>query len=337
MRRLVGLWVLLFTSSMWVGCVGVAHGAGYLATPRITWLASSIPTTSKVGLDKVVAVDSLGRRAWSTSGGCTVKGTDLVTTKPGICRVVLKIGATPKYSATSSSTSLQVRKSTELNIHAAASLTNAFTELGRTFSSRFLNVSVKFNFAGSSTLATQIQQGAPADVVVTADSSNMDKLVAASLVKSSNVATLVNNKLAILVSRGNPSKISTLADLARSGLKVVLCDSAQPCGKYAAMVLSNAKVSFTPASREASASAVVARIFNGEADAGITYITDGLVSGDKVDPIAIPDGVNVVAAYPIAALAKPSTHDASAITAFIAMARGPVGDAIFMKAGFTLP
>lgn len=315
----------------------VGRAANYAATPSITWVAGSVPSSAKLELAKIVAIDSRGRLQWAASGSCAIKRNALVTSKPGRCRVAVKVAATPGYSAASSTATIQVAKSSELNVLVASSLTTAFTNFGAAFMSRFLNVSVKFNFAGSSTLATQIQQGAPADIVVMADTANMDKLVSSNLVMSSAVATLVNNKLAILVPRGNPTKISTLVDLTRSGMKVVLCDESQPCGKYAATVLANAKVTLNPASREASASAVVSRVATGEADAGIAYVTDGLVVGDKVDAVAIPDALNVLATYPIATLKSPTSHDASAIAAFLAMARGAVGDSIFSKAGFIVP
>ena len=317
--------------------VASARATNYTATPTITWLANSVPTSSKVDLTKISTIDSPGRRQWATSGACAIKRGALVTSKAGRCRIAVKVAASAGYSTASSTATVQVAKSSELNVLVASSLTTAFTDLGSVFMARYLNVSVKFNFAGSSTLATQIQQGAPADIVVMADTANMDKLVAANVVSPDAVTTLVNNKLAILVARGNPAKISSLAELTRSGLKVVLCDISQPCGKYAATVLGNAKVTLTPASREASASAVVSRIATGEADAGIAYVTDGLISGDKVDPVVIPDAVNVVATYPIAVLKSPTSRDASAIGAFLAMARGATGDAIFSKAGFIVP
>lgn len=317
--------------------VAPAGAAEYRATPTITWVASSLPASAKTDVGRVVTVDSPGRLALATSGNCSIKGKSILTTKVGTCRVTLRVAATAKFAASSSSTVLQVRKPTELNVLAAASLTTAFTDIGRAYAAKFLNVSITFNFAGSSTLATQIQQGAPADIVAMADTANMDKLVASGSVASSAVTTLVMNKLAILVARGNPAKITSLADLTRSGLKVVLCDTSQPCGKYAATLLTNAKVSLTPAGREASASGVVSRIANGEADAGIAYLTDGLVSGDKVDAVNIPDSVNVTATYPIAAVTAATTSDTAAIAAFISMARGAVGDAIFTKYGFVVP
>lgn len=202
---------------------------------------------------------------------------------------------------------------------------------------KFLNVSIRFNFAGSATLVTQIQQGAPVDIVAMADTINMNKVLSSGDVDRKSVSILARNKLAILVQRGNPQKIETLSDLARSGLKVVLCDLAQPCGKYASTVLSKANVLFAVASREASASGVVSRIGLGEADAGIAYLTDGLVAGDKVDAVKIADNFNLVAEYPIGVATKPKTKDNSAINAFIAMTKSSVGRKILAENGFILP
>jgi len=226
---------------------------------------------------------------------------------------------------------------TELNVHVAASMSGVFTQLGEVFESRFSDVSVKFNFGGSAALATQIQQGAPADIVVMADSDNIQKLVTSRDVKKKDVFDLARNKLAILVPRGNPERIQSIGDLTRPALKVVLCDLSQPCGKYADIALARGNGILKPASREANATAVVARIANGEADAGISYVTDGLAAGDKVDAIRIPDSLNVVATYPMAVVAQPSSRDSAAITAFVALARGPIGDEILLDAGFELP
>ena len=225
----------------------------------------------------------------------------------------------------------------ELNVHVAASLSGVFTALGEEFEAQFPDVTLKFNFAGSSTLATQIQQGAPADVVVMADSANIEKLVTSGDVRASDVADLAYNELAILLEQGNPLAIDSLDDLARPGVRVVLCDDAQPCGRYAATMLSAAQVVVQPASREANASAVVSRISNGEADAGIAYLTDGLVPNDNVDAIRIPKSLNITTNYPIAPIANPASGDSDAMSAFIAIALGPVGDRLLTDAGFTLP
>lgn len=222
-------------------------------------------------------------------------------------------------------------------MHVAASLSGVFTALGDEFETQFPDVRVKFNFAGSATLASQIQAGAPADVVVMADSGNMDRLVASGDVRKADVSDLAFNRLAILVSRGNPQRITSITDLSRPDLKVVLCDTSQPCGKYATRVLAKAGVDLRPASREANAAGVVGRIANGEADAGISYVTDGLIAGDRVEELSIPDSLNVVANYPMTQVVEPSSRKASVVDAFIAMAKGPIGGELLRSAGFELP
>lgn len=237
----------------------------------------------------------------------------------------------------SSTTSSRAGETTELNVHVASSMSAVFTSIGDAFEDQFPDVAVKFNFGGSATLATQIQQGAPADIVVMADSSNIEKLIASGDVRASDIADLAYNKLAILVQRGNPERIENLADLTRPGLKVVLCDSSQPCGAYADTSLSQGNLALTAASREANASAVVARVASGEADAGISYVTDGLAAGDSVDVVSIPESLNVAANYPMSVIAEPSSRDSSAIAAFVSMARGALGDELLRNAGFELP
>ena len=320
-----------------LGACGQVAKASNASVPTVSWLASSVPTASRIDLGKIMTTNSTGKQNWVTTGSCAVKASVLTTTKEGKCQFELSIAATKKHSAAKSSTVIQVKKKTEINVLAAASLATAMTELGNAYMSKFLNVTVKFNFAGSSTLVTQIQNGAPLDVFAPADTINMDKLLATGEINRASVTTLVNNKLAILVPRGNPAKILTLNDLTRGGLRVVLCDLSQPCGRYAATILTSAKVSFAVASREASSSGVVLRVANGEADAGIAYITDGLVSGDKVDPVKIDDSINVIASYPIGVAAKPTTKDLGAISAFVALAKSETGQKIFTDKGFLLP
>lgn len=225
----------------------------------------------------------------------------------------------------------------ELNIHVAASLSAVFEKMGDEFASQFPDVTIRFNFAGSSTLVTQIQEGAPADVVVMADSVNMDKLVSSGDVNAGDVGDLARNELAILVGKGNPLGITSLDDLTRRDLRVVLCDKAQPCGRYASQMLESARVDLTPASGEASAATVVSRVANGEADAGIAYLTDGLVPDDDVEAVRIPSTVNVTTNYPIAKMARPTSGDTEAVDAFMTLVRGPLGDNALTDAGFTLP
>ncbi|MFM9119718.1 MAG: molybdate ABC transporter substrate-binding protein, partial [Acidimicrobiaceae bacterium] len=225
--------------------------------PTVSWLASSVPDSARIELSKIVETNSTAQLKFITQGSCAVKGNFLTTTKVGNCKIELRLNSTPKFTATTSIKIIQIKKNTELSVLAATSLANSFEKIGEVFMSKYLNVSVRFNFAGSATLVTQIQQGAPVDIVAMADTINMNKVLSSGDVDKESISILARNKLAILVQRGNPQNIQILSDLTRSGLKVVLCDLAQPCGKYAATVLSKANVSFAVASREASASGVV--------------------------------------------------------------------------------
>ena len=217
-------------------------------------------------------------------------------------------------SPTSSSTSSSPSSSTpalsgSINVLAASSLTNSFTALGQQFQAAHPGTKVDFSFGASSDLATQIEQGAPADVFASADESNMQKVVAAH--DNAGAPTdFAKNRLEIAVEPGNPKHIQTLSDLTKPGTIVVLCDSTVPCGKFADEVLANAKVTLTPKSRELNVKATLSKVELGEADAAIVYVTDVKSSG-KVEGVPIPDAVNVLTTLPIVAL-KDSHHAALA-------------------------
>ena len=198
--------------------------------PTVSWLASSVPDSARIELSKIVETNSTAQMRLITQGSCAVKDSFLITTKVGTCKIDLRLNSTPKFTATTSVTIIQIKKKIELNVLVTASLANSFEKIGEVFMSKYLNVSVRFNFAGSATLVTQIQQGAPVDIVAMADTINMNKVLSSGDVDKKSVSILARNKLAILVQRGNPQNIKTLNDLTRSGLKVVLCDLAQPCG-----------------------------------------------------------------------------------------------------------
>jgi molybdate transport system substrate-binding protein len=193
-----------------------------------------------------------------------------------------------------------------INVLAASSLTNAFTALGKDFESAYPGTSVKFSFGSSATLVTQIRNGAPADVFASADQANMDKVVKA----GDNAGTpqnIAKNKLEIAVAPGNPKQITSVADLAKPGIVVVLCDPSVPCGKFANQVLANAKVTVTPKSREINVKATLSKVTLGEADAAIVYVSDVKSAGGKVEGVTIPDSINVLTTLPIVAL-KGSSH-----------------------------
>jgi molybdate transport system substrate-binding protein len=217
-----------------------------------------------------------------------------------------------------------------VTVYAARSLTAAFIEIGDAFEAANPGVHVDFNFAGSSTLVNQIVQGAPADVFASADRPNMDKLVTAHLVDGTPT-TFTRNALQIVVAKANPKGIAGLRDLARAGVTTVLCAESVPCGNYARQALGKAAVSLHPTSDESSVAGVIGRVQNGEADAGIVYVTD-VKANDAVAGVVIPPAENVVAEYPHALLrAAPDPRAAQAFRAFV---EAPAGQRILAKHGF---
>jgi molybdate transport system substrate-binding protein len=216
--------------------------------------------------------------------GSDKKGTATTTVAPG--------------SGTTASTERKLAGG--ITVLAASSLTKGFTALGAEFEAAYPGTKITFSFGSSSELETQIEQGAPADVFASADQKNMDEVVAAKA-NATDPVDFVKNKLEIAVEKGNPKQITSLADLNKSGVIVVLCDPSVPCGKFADEVLANASIAVTPKSREASVKATLSKVELGEADAAIVYVSDVASSG-KVDGVEIPDAVNVVTTLPVVAL-----------------------------------
>jgi molybdate transport system substrate-binding protein len=218
-----------------------------------------------------------------------------------------------------------------VSVFAAASLTAAFNALGTDFQRANSGVTMKFNFAGTPTLVTQIEQGAPADVFASADTANMDKLKGDGFT-AGTPQVFARNKLEIVVGPGNPKGINGLADLARPGLIYITEAPTVPAGKYALQALKMAGVTVTPKSLETDVKSVVSKIELGEADAGIVYTTDVTAAGSKVTGVSIPDADNVIATYPIVAV-KATTNSAAA-NAFIAYVLSAAGQAKLQSFGF---
>ncbi len=196
-----------------------------------------------------------------------------------------------------------------VTVFAAASLTEAFNDQRTRLASVAPGLAVTFSFAGSGALANQIQQGAPADVIATADGASMKRLVDAGLVEPPR--TFAKNRLEILVAPGNPRHVIGLASLADANLKVVLDDESVPAGKYSAQALAAAGVLVHPVSNEVDVKSAVAKVVSGEADATIVYVTDVIAAGGKGGAVEIPAAQNVIAEYPIA-IVKATTHRAAA-------------------------
>jgi molybdate transport system substrate-binding protein len=218
-----------------------------------------------------------------------------------------------------------------VSVFAAASLTESFTALGKSFVERNPGVSVQPNFNGTPTLVTQIEEGAPADVFASADVANMDKLRSDGFT-AGTPRVFAHNRLEIVVAAGNPKHINGPADLARPGLIYIAAAANVPAGKYAQQALAKAGVTVTPRSLEADVKSVVSKVELGEADAGIVYATDVRSAGKKVDGVAIPDADNVVATYPIVTVK--GLNNAEAADAFIAYLLSATGQATLKSYGF---
>ena len=220
-----------------------------------------------------------------------------------------------------------------VTVFAAASLTEPFDDLTTSLKASAPGLSVRYSFAGSGALVTQVQQGAPADVVATADTASMKRLTDAGLVEAPT--TFARNKLEMLVAPGNPKAIHALSDLSRSDVRLVTEDDTVPAGRYSAQMLRAAGVAVHPVSREADVKSAVAKVTSGEVDATIVYVTDVNAAGTKSTGVAIPDAQNVIAEYPIAVVKASRHHDAAA--AFVDAVVGDSGRRALHEHGFLPP
>ncbi len=248
----------------------------------------------------------------------------------------------PAEAATSSAGGVVEPELTgDLTVFAAASLQVVFDELATTFMEQHPSVQVApVTYDGSSTLATQLVEGASADVLATADEKNMTTVVDAGLVEGTPTV-FTTNTLQIVVPAGNPQRVRSLADLATlasSGGTVVLCAPEVPCGSAAHQALDAAGVTFTPASEEQNVKAVLTKVRTGDADAGIVYRTDVLAAGDAVEGVDFPEASSAVNTYPIALLAEPTrTHGSDVAQAFIDLVLSDEGRQVLADHGFVAP
>jgi molybdate transport system substrate-binding protein len=220
-------------------------------------------------------------------------------------------------------------RSGELRVFAASSLTGAFEEIGAIYSEEHPGTSFRFNFLSSSDLATQLEQGAQADVYASADEDNMQRVEGAGLLEG-EARVFVHNKLEIIVAPGNPLGIRSLRDLGRPDLVVSLCSENCPAGAYAREVLSRTGVEVEPDSIEPDVKAVVTRVELGEADAGIVYSSDVAAAGGDTEGVGIPKAHNVIATYPIAVLKGAS----AGARAFVDLVLSEQGQEVLGEQGF---
>ncbi|HEX6500105.1 MAG TPA: molybdate ABC transporter substrate-binding protein [Micromonosporaceae bacterium] len=221
-----------------------------------------------------------------------------------------------------------------VTVLAAASLTGAFTRIGKDFEAAHPGARVTFSFGGSSGLAQQITQGAPADVFAAASTTTMKQVSDAGLTPTGPVV-FARNQLVIAVAKGDPKGVRGLADLARPGITVALCAPAVPCGDAARRALSAAGVRVVPVTQEEDVKAALTKVRLGEVDAALVYRTDVRDAGDAVTGVEFPESAQAVNDYPIAVLADaPNPAGASA---FVDYVRSPAGQAVLSAAGFQPP
>jgi len=235
----------------------------------------------------------------------------------------------------------------KITVFAAASLTDAFTEIAARFEEAHPGTEVEFNFGGSPTLRTQLDQGARADVFASADAAQMDLALKSRVVESTG-SVFGGNSLVIITPASNPARLAAPADLARAGLKLVLAAPEVPAGSYARQMLVNLerdpaigagfsdRVLRNVVSNESNVKQVVAKVQLGEADAGIVYSSDVTPSvASALNVIAVPSQFNVNTQYPIAVTREASNQ--AAATAFIVFVLSDRGQQVLKKLGFSPP
>jgi molybdate transport system substrate-binding protein len=222
----------------------------------------------------------------------------------------------------------------DVTVFAAASLTESFIQIGKDFEAANPGTKVTFNFAGSSALATQINQGAPADVFASANPSTM-KTVTGAGNGDGEPATFVKNQLVIAVAKGNPKGIKTLADLAEPGIKVALCAEQVPCGAAARKALDAADVTVNPVTLEQDVKAALSKLKLGEVDAALVYRTDAKAASADVEGLEFPESAGAINDYPIVVLGKAPNKPAA--QAFVAYVKGEQAQAVLTQAGFQAP
>jgi molybdate transport system substrate-binding protein len=242
--------------------------------------------------------------------------------------------SSPKPAAAPTSGSSSTTVTGTVTVLAAASLTGTFTQIAKDFEATNPGTKVTFSFGASSTLAQQINQGAPADVFASASPTNMKQVSDAGGL-SGQPTTFVKNQLVIAVPKGNPKNIGSLADLANPAVKVAECAAAVPCGAAATKAIAAANVKITPVTLEQDVKAALSKLTLGEVDAALVYRTDAISAGDKVQGVEFPESAQAINEYPIAVLKNaPNPGGAEAFQAFVLTDKEL---AVLTQAGFQKP
>lgn len=261
------------------------------------------------------------RQSWLIAGGAAV--------------LALALTACGSSSSSSTTTTSTPKVTGSITVSAASSLTKAFTQLGATFQSDHPGTTVSFNFGSSGTLATQIQQGAPADVFASASPGDMQTVQDSGAIEGTPVI-FARNSLEIVVKPGNPLGIRSLADLNKANV-VAICVSSAPCGATAEEALKKAHVTI-PTSKVTLGQDVdttLSEVTTGDAEAAIVYVTNAKSVGAQGEGVPIPSSVNVTTSYPIAVVK--STKNKSLAQAWIAFVLSPAAQKVLHQASFLPP
>ena len=219
-------------------------------------------------------------------------------------------------------------------VFAAASLKPVFTQLSQQFKTDNPGSGVDFDFGGSSELATQLKQGATADVFASADTTQMDTVTKAGLM-AGNPTNFASNTLVIVTAPGNPKNIGSFADLTKPGLSVVICQKPVPCGSATQRIEDTTGVRLNPVSEELSVTDVLNKVTTGQADAGLVYVTDAHSAGSKVTTVNFPEAAGAVNVYPIGVLKK--APNPTLAQKFVALMTSDAGQKILAQSGFAKP
>lgn len=239
-------------------------------------------------------------------------------------------GTSPATDTASSEATGAPAKETVLNVYAAASLTETFGELEKTFEAANPGVDVRFNFAGSQDLVAQLGEGADVDVLATANESTMKKAADANQVDTQTV--FVTNTLTLITTPGNPAGVTGL-DSSLDGVKLVVCAPEVPCGKLTKTLTEKLGVTLNPVSEEQAVTDVRGKVSSGQADAGIVYKTDALAEGDAVDTVPIQGADEAVNKYPIALVSASANKELG--QKWIDLVLSAEGQTLLQRAGFT--
>lgn len=218
-----------------------------------------------------------------------------------------------------------------ITVLAAASLTDTFEQLAADFEASHEGVDVRLAFDSSATLAAQAAEGADADILATADTTTMGEASDAGAVRG-EATVFATNTATLVVPADNPADITTVTDLDRDGVVYVVCVETAPCGKAAAALLPAAGVTAPPASEEVDVKAVLAKVTSGEADAGVTYVTDAVAAGDAVRTVELPGAEDARQEYPIALLTQTAEPDLA--QEFLDLVLSEQGRQVLAEAGF---